>query len=90
MASGLPCIVSNVAGQGDLVREAGCGWIFSDGNPDELMEMLWKAWHNRKKKIMGENGRAFVEKYYESSKIMKLMFSYLEGILSKKSQCLIS
>jgi glycosyltransferase involved in cell wall biosynthesis len=81
MATGLPCIVSDVAGQDDLVKEAGCGWVFSNGNPYQLKKALLAAWKNRENRDIGYRGHMFVYQHYESKKVMNIMQNEIKKML---------
>jgi len=64
MASGCPCIVSSSSGVSKIVREEYNGYIFRQGDVDELAEKIGKLWINSNlRRKMGENARKTVEKY---------------------------
>ncbi len=83
MASAVPCVVSDIAGQDELVHEAECGWSFSNGNPDSLKRALLDAWNGRNNRETGMNGREYVLRNYEISTVMKKMFSHVEKCLAE-------
>lgn len=86
MASGLPCIVSDVAGQADLVRDAGCGWSFGCGSPAALERALVTAWEQRHDANVGRNGRRFVEQHHDMPIVMKRMTAHVRDILAKNAK----
>ena len=86
MASGLPCVVSDVAGQADLVRDAGCGWSFGAGSPGALQEALTSAWEQRHNSEVGENGRRFVEQHHDLPVVMERMRAHMRDVLVKNGR----
>jgi glycosyltransferase involved in cell wall biosynthesis len=62
LASGLPCLVSDIAGNKEWVEDGVNGWLFRDGDVDDLAEKILNAIKNRKlfKKI-GEASRGTAE-----------------------------
>jgi glycosyltransferase involved in cell wall biosynthesis len=48
LASGLPCLVSDIPGNRDWIDEGINGWLFRDGDVDDLAEKIRFAIQNRK------------------------------------------
>jgi glycosyltransferase involved in cell wall biosynthesis len=62
LASGLPCLVSDIPGNKEWIVDGENGWLFRDGDVDDLAEKILYAMKNRKlfKKI-GESARKTAE-----------------------------
>jgi glycosyltransferase involved in cell wall biosynthesis len=62
LASGLPCLVSDIPGNKEWIEDGVNGWLFRDGDVDDLAEKISYAIKNRKlfKKI-GESARMTAE-----------------------------
>jgi glycosyltransferase involved in cell wall biosynthesis len=78
LASGLPCLVSDIAGNQDWVEEGVNGWLFRDGDVDDLAEKILSALKNRKSlKKIGEAARKTAEARADWSKNFgKLLEAY--------------
>jgi glycosyltransferase involved in cell wall biosynthesis len=62
LASGLPCLVSDIAGNREWIEDGVNGWLFRDGNVDDLAEKILFAIKNRKSfKKIGEEARKTAE-----------------------------
>lgn len=61
MASGISIVASNVEGLSDVVAE--CGLKFNPNQPDEIAEIIVRAYENNNKKILIENGKRRAENY---------------------------
>jgi glycosyltransferase involved in cell wall biosynthesis len=48
LASGLPCLVSDIPGNREWIEEGVNGWLFRDGDVDDLTEKILNAIKNRK------------------------------------------
>ena len=48
LASGLPCLVSDIPGNREWIENGVNGWLFRDGDVDELTEKILSAIKNRK------------------------------------------
>jgi glycosyltransferase involved in cell wall biosynthesis len=48
LASGLPCLVSDIAGNREWIEDGVNGWLFRDGDADDLAEKILNAIKNRK------------------------------------------
>ncbi len=49
LASGLPCLVSDIPGNKEWIEEGVNGWLFRDGNVDDLTEKVLYAIQNRQR-----------------------------------------
>ena len=56
LASGLPCLVSDISGNKEWVEEGVNGWLFRDGDVDDLAEKILSAIKNRRS--FGKIGKA--------------------------------
>jgi glycosyltransferase involved in cell wall biosynthesis len=62
LASGLPCLVSDIPGNKEWIEDGVNGWLFRDGDADDLAEKILQAIKSRRlfKKI-GESARQTAE-----------------------------
>ena len=78
LASGLPCLVSNIAGNKEWIEDGVNGWLFRDGDVDDLAEKILSAIKSRRlfKKI-GEAARRTAEEKADWEKNFgKLLSAY--------------
>jgi glycosyltransferase involved in cell wall biosynthesis len=62
LASGLPCLVSDIAGNQEWIEDGVNGWLFRDGNAEDLSEKILFAIKNRKSlNKIGEAARRTAE-----------------------------
>lgn len=62
LASGLPCIVSDIPGNKEWIEEGVNGWLFRDGDVDDLAEKILHAKKKRREfKRIGELARKTAE-----------------------------
>lgn len=62
LASGLPCLVSDIAGNREWIEPGVNGWLFRDGDADDLAEKIFYAMgHRREFKRIGELARKTAE-----------------------------
>ena len=62
LASGLPCLVSDIPGNREWIEDGVNGWLFRDGDADELAEKITFALKNRKTfKQISESARRTAE-----------------------------
>jgi L-malate glycosyltransferase len=62
LASGLPCLVSDIAGNTEWIEDGVNGWLFRDGDAEDLAEKILNAMKNRKSfKKIGEAARKTAE-----------------------------
>lgn len=82
LASGLPCLVSDISGNKEWIEDGVNGWLFRDGDADDLAEKISYAMKNRKlfKKI-GESARKTAEQKADWKKNFgKLLEAYEKAI----------
>jgi glycosyltransferase involved in cell wall biosynthesis len=69
LASGLPCLVSDIAGNKEWVEEGVNGWTFRDGDVDDLAEKILSAIKSRRSfKRIGDAARKTAEEKANWSK----------------------
>jgi glycosyltransferase involved in cell wall biosynthesis len=56
LASGLPCLVSDIPGNQEWIENGVNGWLFRDGNADDLAAKILDAIKNRE--LFGKIGEA--------------------------------
>ncbi len=62
MASGLPCLVSDIAGNKEWIQDGVNGWLFRDGDVDDLAEKILSAIKKKREfKKIGELARRTAE-----------------------------
>jgi len=62
LASGLPCLVSDIPGNKEWIEDGINGWLFRDGDVDDLAQKILNAIQNRRSfKIIGEAARNTAE-----------------------------
>lgn len=62
MASGLPCLVSDIAGNKEWIQDGVNGWLFRDGDVDDLVEkILFAIKSKREFRRIGESARKTAE-----------------------------
>jgi glycosyltransferase involved in cell wall biosynthesis len=62
LASGLPCLVSDIPGNREWIEDGVNGWLFRDGDVDDLAEKILNAINSRKSfKRIGELARKTAE-----------------------------
>lgn len=62
LASGLPCLVSDIPGNREWIKDGSNGWLFHDGDVDDLAAKILKAIHHRKSfEKTGEEARRTAE-----------------------------
>jgi glycosyltransferase involved in cell wall biosynthesis len=78
LACGMPCLVSDIAGNKEWVEEGVNGWLFRDGDVDDLAEKILLAIKSRKSfKKIGEAARKTAEEKADWSKNFgKLLDAY--------------
>ena len=62
LASGLPCLVSDIPGNKEWIEDGVNGWLFRDGDADDLAEKILNAIRHRKSfKTIGQAARKTAE-----------------------------
>ncbi len=82
LASGLPCLVSNIAGNREWIEDGVNGWSFRDGDVEDLAEKISQAIQNRKSfKKIGEAARKTAEQKADWKKNFgKLLDAYQAAV----------
>lgn len=71
MATGIPAIVSDVGGLKTTVRDGYNGFVFENGNAEQLSQRIEYLLDNEEERIqMGKNGRKWVEEKFSWKKIV--------------------
>jgi glycosyltransferase involved in cell wall biosynthesis len=85
LASGLPCLVSDIAGNKEWVEEGVNGWLFRDGDVDDLAEKILSAIKNRRSfKQISEAARKTAEQKADWQKNFGKLLSAYEQVLKQR------
>jgi L-malate glycosyltransferase len=84
LASGLPCLVSDIPGNREWIEDGVNGWLFRDGDVEDLAEKILSAIKNRKSfKKIGEAARKTAEQKADWKKNFGKLLEAYEKILSR-------
>jgi L-malate glycosyltransferase len=84
LASGLPCLVSDIPGNKEWIEDGVNGWLFRDGNADDLAEKILNAINNRKSfKKIGEAARKTAEQKADWKKNFGKLLEAYEKVISR-------
>ena len=86
MASGLPCIVTNIRGSRELIEHGFSGFIYPPGDRSSLTNILRKIStiaHSEIEK-MGKNAHSFSHANCNETKIVNIQIKFIKSILKKK------
>lgn len=84
LASGLPCLVSDIAGNKEWIVHGENGWLFRDGDVDDLVEKILSALKNRKSfKQIGEAARKTAEQKADWKKNFGKLLEAYEKVISR-------
>ena len=84
LASGLPCLVSDIPGNQEWIEDGVNGWLFRDGDVDDLTEKILNAIKDRKSfKKIGEAARKTAEQKADWKKNFGKLLETYEKILSR-------
>ena len=84
LASGLPCLVSDIPGNKEWISEGENGWLFHDGNVDDLAKKILQAIKNRRSfKKIGEAARKTAEHKADWKKNFGKLLEAYEKALSR-------
>ena len=84
LASGLPCLVSDIPGNREWVEDGVNGWLFRDGDADDLAEKILSAIKNRKSfRKIGEAARKTAEQKADWKKNFGKLLEAYDRILSR-------
>jgi L-malate glycosyltransferase len=82
LASGLPCLVSDIPGNQEWIEDGVNGWLFRDGDVDDLTEKILNAIKDRKSfKKIGEAARKTAEQKADWKKNFGTLLGTYEKIL---------
>ena len=83
LASGLPCIVSDIPGNKEWIEDGVNGWLFRDGNADDLAEKILRALKTRRSfRKIGESARKTAEQKADWNKNFGKLLEAYERISS--------
>jgi len=83
LACGLPCLVSDIPGNREWIVEGGNGWLFRDGDADDLAEKILHAIKNRgSSKKMGESARKTAEQKADWKKNFGKLLEAYDKVMS--------
>ncbi len=84
LASGLPCVVSDIPGNQEWIKDGVNGWFFRDGDVNDLVEKILSAIKNRKSlKKISESARQTAEQKADWKKNFGKLLEAYEKILSR-------
>ncbi len=85
MASGLPCLVSDIAGNKEWIQDGVNGWLFRDGDVDDLAEKILSAIKKKKEfKRIGELARKTAEERADWRRNFGTLLEAYEKILPQR------
>jgi len=85
MACGLPVVSSKIGQINDVVDEGRNGFLVEDNNIEEIVNHIIFLKNNKTKaKIMGQEARKDVERYYNWERVALETEGILEGLVKKK------
>jgi glycosyltransferase involved in cell wall biosynthesis len=83
LASGLPCLVSDIPGNREWIEDGVNGWLFRDGDVDDLAEKILNAIKSRKSlKRIGELARKTAEDKADWKKNFGKLLQVYEKVMS--------
>jgi glycosyltransferase involved in cell wall biosynthesis len=84
LASGLPCLVSDIPGNREWVEEGVNGWLFRDGDADDLAEKILYALKQRRSfKKIGQAARKTAEQKADWQKNFGKLLQAYEKVISR-------
>jgi glycosyltransferase involved in cell wall biosynthesis len=84
LASGLPCLVSDIPGNKEWIEDGVNGWLFRDGDADDLAEKILNAIKNRKSFMkIGEAARKTAEQKADWKKNFGKLLEAYEKVFSR-------
>jgi len=87
LASGLPCLVSDIPGNKEWISEGENGWLFRDGNADDLAGKILHAIRERRSfKKFGEAARATAEQKADWKKNFGKLLEAYEKTLALREE----
>jgi glycosyltransferase involved in cell wall biosynthesis len=83
LACGLPCLVSDIPGNREWIVEGENGWLFRDGDADDLAEKILHAIKNRRSfKKMAESARKTAEQKADWKKNFGKLLEAYDTVMS--------
>ncbi|RLA64068.1 MAG: hypothetical protein DRQ88_11570 [Epsilonproteobacteria bacterium] len=79
-AAKLPVVVTDVGGNGEIIREGVNGYLVEPKNPEKLSEAIIKALENERLKGVGEAGYNLVKKEYGWDKLAERVYRIYEEV----------
>jgi len=87
LASGLPCLVSDIPGNREWIEDEVNGWLFRDGDVDDLAEKILNAIKNRQSfKKIGEAARKTAEEKADWRKNFGKLLETYEKVASLRAR----
>ncbi|MBN2116913.1 MAG: glycosyltransferase family 4 protein [Anaerolineales bacterium] len=84
LASGLPCLVSDIPGNREWIEDGVNGWLFRDGDADDLAEKILYAIKNRRSfKKIGAAARKTAEQKADWRKNFGKLLQAYEKVISR-------
>jgi L-malate glycosyltransferase len=84
LASGLPCLVSDIPGNREWIEDGVNGWLFRDGGVDDLAAKISSAIESRKSfKKIGESARRTAEEKADWEKNFGKLLETYDKVLSR-------
>jgi L-malate glycosyltransferase len=86
LASGLPCLVSDIPGNKEWISEGENGWLFHDGDVDDLAEKILQTIRERRSfKKTGEAARATAEQKADWKKNFGKLLDAYDKVMSLRA-----
>ena len=87
LACGLPCLVSDIPGNREWIIEGENGWLFRDGDADDLAEKILHAIKNRRAFIqIGESARKTAEQKADWKRNFGKLLEAYDKVMSLRKQ----
>jgi L-malate glycosyltransferase len=84
LACGIPCLVSDIPGNQEWIFEDTNGWLFRDGNVDDLVHKILAAMNQREKlPAMGVAGRGIAESRADWKKNSETLMKVYRNLVTK-------
>ncbi len=84
MAAGLPCVVTRVSGNEDVVADGACGLLVPPGEPEPLAAALTHMLtHPVEARVMGRAARERIIRYYERDDLMRQLEALYRSLTRK-------
>ena len=87
LACGMPCLVSDIPGNKEWVEDGVNGWLFRDGDVDDLAEKILSAIKSRRSfKRIGESARKTAEQKADWSKNFGKLLQAYQATVEKSTE----